>query len=142
MNALSIKRPWGPLICAGLKDIENRTRCLPSTFETPQRILIHLPRRDDPNDQMEWLMGLGLSAMIVMLCYASVPWPKSSIVGEVTITDCVQESDSPWFKGPHGFTLTDAIKYEVPIPCPGRLGFWTPPDDVLAKVREGMVAHG
>ena len=37
-----------------------------------------------------------------------------AILGEVTITGCVTESESEWFDGPYGFTLENPVAYEEP----------------------------
>ena len=47
-----------------------------------------------------------------------------AIVGEVTITDCVDSSSSPWFCGPYGFLLSSLIVYKDAIPYRGQLGFF------------------
>ncbi len=64
------------------------------------------------------------------------------LIGEVTITGCVKKVgdnvsiigcfwpkaedsyDSPWFFGSYGYTLADPVRYEKPIPCRGKLGFF------------------
>lgn len=96
--ALSVRQPWAWLIVAGHKDIENRT------WRTHHRgrILIHASQRID-------------AAMIRALTQA---WPfdgdppesfvTGGIIGEVSIIDCVTESASSWFHGPHGFVLANA----------------------------------
>ena len=38
MKTLSIQQPWASMICAGIKDVENRTW---KPAEVPGRILIH-----------------------------------------------------------------------------------------------------
>ena len=38
MKALSVKQPWASVLCAGIKDVENRTW---QTKGAPGRILIH-----------------------------------------------------------------------------------------------------
>jgi len=50
----------------------------------------------------------------------------SEIIGEVDITGCVEASDSPWFTGKYGLVLANPVLYDKPIPCRGRLGFFTP----------------
>ena len=47
-----------------------------------------------------------------------------SIIGEVTIVDCVAGSHSAWFTGPYGFILEKPIVYSNAIPYPGKLGFF------------------
>ncbi len=138
MKALSVKQPWGLLIVAGEKDIENRSWHLFSNFEVPQRVYIHIPQVDD-TDGFRLLIDNEIELMRKMhprLKRLNDDFSKGAIIGEVMITGCVHESDSKWFNGRHGFTLEDPVEYETPIPCKGALGFWTPPADVVAQARE------
>jgi len=144
-KALSIRQPWATLITIGLpvydsilnkdgtsrvefrgkvliKDIENRKWPLPKWFETPQRIYVHAGKGED-NSALEWLLSQGFPAFPVLMMFTR---PKGAIVGEIDILDCVTESDSPWFQGPYGFILANPMPYRDPIPCKGKLGFFTP----------------
>ena len=56
------------------------------------------------------------------LAYSDLP--TGALLGEVTIVDCITESNSPWFYGPYGYMLDGAVPYEDPIPYRGRLGFF------------------
>ena len=130
VKALSIKQPWAWLICAGYKDIENRTwfigrkPALGGTFQDrglqlPQRIYIHAGKTADkltiPDfDAIYEKIGHGIRWHL----------DYGAIIGEVTITGCVKESASPWFVGPYGFVLTDSVLYDKPIPYRGQLGFF------------------
>ena len=58
--------------------------------------------------------------------------PRGAILGEVSVTDCVEFVDSPWFCGPYAFTLADPQAYPVPVPHRGQLGFFRV-DDSLVK---------
>lgn len=102
--ALSIRQPWCYFILRAGKDVENRT--WPTNFRGP--VLIHASKTVDPDDRDE-VRRLDL--------------PLGGIVGVMTITDCVQESDSEWFNGPYGFVIKDARP--LPFrPCRGKLGFF------------------
>ena len=144
MRALSIKQPWAWLICAGYKDIENRTWRIGRnprhgpyssyhqanfTVELPCRIYVHAGKKVD-NEGAIWLWDFQEQLRIkscmpqwVDICNS---WKESAIVGEVDITDCITESHSPWFSGPYGFVLSNPSLYEKPIPCRGQLGFFEP----------------
>ena len=37
----------------------------------------------------------------------------------------------PWFEGPYGFVLANAVMYNKPIPYKGRLGFFDVPDEIV-----------
>ena len=123
MRALSIRQPWAWLIVNGYKDIENRT--WPTQFRG--RVYIHAGRRVVPDDFPEQREYLHRSGIIL-----PSDMPRGAIVGEATITDCVNASDSPWFCGPYGFVLAAAVSYPEPIPCRGRLGFFRV-DDCLHR---------
>jgi hypothetical protein len=58
--------------------------------------------------------------------YFSEPKIHGAIVGEVDITGCVTQSNSPWFLGKFGFHLANAKAYDKPITCKGSLGFFNP----------------
>ena len=121
MRALSIRQPWAWLIVQGYKDIENRT------WSTPfrGRIYVHAGRRmvaDDYPEQRAYIQETGI--------VVPADLPLGAIVGEVTISGCVDSSGSPWFCGPYGFTLEEPVAYEAPIPYRGQLGFF-PVDDSL-----------
>lgn len=131
MKALSIRQPYAWLIVNGHKDIENRT------WRTPfrGRVLIHAgvtyPKRDYADDHE-----------IYTRRYGSYPERESmlgGIVGVATITGCVSASNSEWFFGPYGFTLTDT-KPLLFVPCAGRLGFFDVPEDVMHALRDSLNA--
>jgi len=113
MKALSIKDPWAWLIASGIKDVENRT------WKTNYRgrILIHVPAKRD-------------SIVIIPADIASIPKPDErttkAIIGEVTITDCIKNSQSPWAETDcWHWVLTDPLLYKSPIKnVKGKLGLW------------------
>ena len=111
MKALSIKQPWADHILVDGKDVENRTWAEPlrkvARRMVGQRIQIHAGKKPDGE-------------------YDGDPSRLGAILGEVTITGCVTESDSSWFTGPFGLLLADPAAYEKPIPCRGMLGFFVP----------------
>jgi hypothetical protein len=98
MKAISIQQPWAWLICAGFKDIENRT------WETNYRgpILIHAGKKIDKE---------GLAWVKENMPDIELPteFRTGGIVGSAEIVDCVSEYDSPWFFGPFGFVLENRI---------------------------------
>jgi hypothetical protein len=150
MKCLSYQQPYAWLILQRayednphrpLKPIENRKWPLPQGFALPQRALVHasLEMYDvslaEIRDMMigtQWLRCKDeLHAMYGY--YAahrgdSAALRKSrhfgKIIGEITYTGQVTESDDPWFFGPYGFTLTDPLLYDKPIPWLGHLKFF------------------
>lgn len=107
MKALSVQQPHADEILLMGKDIENRSWALPAAM-LGQRVYIHAGKRPRA--------GYGY-------CRRD-PSRLGAILGEVTISGCVAQSDSPWFEGPFGFVLEDPEAYDKPIPYKGRLGFF------------------
>jgi len=141
MRALSLKQPWAWLVANGLKPVENRTWQLPQTFKVPQRVYIHAGLKQDyaayEGDPAYGYLRQGIRNLLdsdAVEDWNTTPMDLGAIIGEVTITGCVTESDSPWFTGPFGFVLEDAIAYRTPVPWKGRLGFFGVPDNI----REGV----
>lgn len=124
MLALSIRQPWAWLILHAGKDIENRVW----STRLRGRILVHAAKgmtRDEYREALEFAH-----------CHCGVPIAKlpkfealerGGIVGAVDIADCVNQSESPWFVGTHGFVLQnpEVIPFH---PVKGQLGFFNVPD--------------
>ena len=115
MKALSIRQPWAWLIVNGYKDIENRTWS--TNFRG--RVYVHAGRKIKSGDFPEQRDYITQSGILLPEEPA-----LGAIVGEVTITDCVNTSSSPWFRGPYGFLLLEPTAYAMPIPYRGQLGFF------------------
>lgn len=125
--ALSIRQPWAWLIIHAGKDIENRTWMA----RVRGRILIHAAKgmtRDEWLDALQFCNGMDRM-------WTSETFPKfeelerGGIIGEVEITGCVRESESPWFVGPCGFVLKNPKPLPF-VPCKGALGFFRLPKEV------------
>lgn len=120
MKAISIRQPWAWLIVNGYKDIENRS------WRTKYRgpVLIHASQGVK---SIEYVRASNL--IHNKLLGYGIPLPPidqlqtGGIVGIATITDCVEESDSPWFFGEKGFVLADAKTLPF-IPMKGKLSFF------------------
>lgn len=55
----------------------------------------------------------------------------------------IWQAGQPWYMGAHAYVLDSVRELPEPIPCKGALGLWTPPADVVARVREQMESrHG
>lgn len=117
MKALSIRQPWASLIMTGLKDVENRD------WHTKFRgqLVIHAGKQVDRAAQEQHGHLL-----------PGTP-PTGALLGVVSLTDCVEESDSKWFMGPHGFLMRHPMLYPAPVPYLGALGLFNVPDDVAAS---------
>lgn len=116
MRALSIRQPWAWLVVNGYKDIENRTWV--TRFRG--RVYVHAGQLAMPPGsfpaQEEYIRQAGIGIPDDL--------PRGAIVGEVALVDCVSFAASPWFCGPYGWIVADPRRYEIPIPCRGRLGFF------------------
>ena len=112
MKALSIRQPWAWLIVNGYKDIENRTW----STDFRGRVYVHAGRRIKSGDFPEQRDYIRESGLIL----PEEP-PLGAIVGEVTITDCVDSSSSPWFCCHYVFLLSSPVAYKKPIPYRGQL---------------------
>lgn len=136
MKTLSVKAPWGWLICNDIKDVENRT------FQTKfrGRVLIHISEKEDiyqytPN-QMKYLTSH---------CFQKPGGFKSAIIGSVEIVDCVQDHPSIWAehgtikrfsksknriveKPIYNWVLASPVLFPEPIlNVKGKLSFWEYP---------------
>ena len=114
MKALSIRQPWAWLIVHGGKDIENRT------WRTKIRgtIAVHASKKVDVRAYAELKAeGVDLPAIEKL--------KVGGIIGKVEIVDCVDQSDSPWFRGPFGFVLANPKPVKF-TPCLGKLSFFEP----------------
>ncbi len=99
MKIISVKQPWAYLLCAGIKNIENRTWRLPEKMKG-QRVLIQASRKWDgrhrdmsPLFTKEQWSALNESAQRII---AGGLLPTSAIIGSVVFTDCVINHPSVW----------------------------------------------
>ena len=126
MKALTIKQPYALLICAGLKDVENRS------WRTNFRgkIYIHASQKiDSRHREMSLLFTYNqwnsMSKNIQEKMVRGI-FDFSAIIGEVDIVDCIQNSDSIWaIEGHWHWILKNAVLYKEPITnIKGKLSFW------------------
>ncbi len=120
--ALSVRQPWAWAICHAGKDIENRSMfAVRKGRLEPKSICIHASKgltQSEYDSARHFMSDLGV------VCPAPSDLARGGIIGKATITTIVKESDSPWFMGPRGLVLTEALPV-TPIPCLGALGFFT-----------------
>jgi hypothetical protein len=127
MKALTIRQPWAGAIVHQTKRVENRTWKLPASMHGA-RILIHAGAQLD-RDAKIYGPNLGV---------------YGAIVGAATITGCHYDTGrqpccSEWaFTGTYHWELADVTALPTPVPAKGALGFWTPPDGVLAAVQQQL----
>ena len=150
MKCLSIKQPWASLIAHGIKDIENRT------WKTSFRGRIYIHASGTPsfhnltlNLTHDQLNEIVLADTGLALDTRDESYPKSAIIGEVDIVDCVLNHPSIWaeftegvaynpkhypngvktafgYKGcVYNWVLANAVLYDEPIlNVKGKLSLW------------------
>lgn len=139
MRAISIRQPWATLIVEFGKDIENR--CWPTKYRGP--LLIHAAKgmtTGEWEDAIEFARPIlrqlpksQIEAASQALRQAHLL--RGGIVGFANLTNCADNSESPWFMGKFGFKL----EKQTPLPflaCKGALSLFTVdvPDDYLAAI--------
>jgi len=93
MKTLSVKQPWAYLLCAGIKDIENRT------WKTNYRgrVFIHAGMSGSSYIfENRSLFRASQEAEIWLNCDYESAIPKGAIIGSVEIVDCVLNHESIW----------------------------------------------
>jgi len=97
MKTLSVKQPWAYLLCAGVKDIENRTWKLPEKYKG-ERILIHASAAKMKS--LQKMLTLEQKAIVDKKLGYEYDWDKvfakSAIIGSVRFVDCVINHPSIW----------------------------------------------
>jgi hypothetical protein len=118
VKALSVRQPWAWLICMGYKNIENRNRRI--SFRGT--VLVHAGKAlyqgiktDDDLVKLGAKLGVRLPSLDDL--------ERGGVVGAVEMVDCVDDSDSMWFSGPHGIVLRDGRRLPFRA-CKGMLGLF------------------
>lgn len=130
MKALSIKQPWAWLICAGYKDVENRSW----RTDFRGRIYVHAGKKADEVVWADVFRGrvADVDSIFRAMRESNKPEQLGAIIGEVDIVGCKfrfgEENDnlySPWHvPGQYGLILKNPVLYDKPIPYKGQLGFF------------------
>lgn len=140
-KAITVKQPWAYLICAGIKDIENRT------WKTNYRgrLLIHTSSQRDnsakPLLTAEQYQLAGGEAGYSKAIFGD----RSAIIGSVEVVDCVQNHPSTWAeKGVYNWVLANPVLFEKPIPnVKGWLTLWEYDEESREKPKPrcGLCKH-
>ena len=119
MKALSVKQPWASLICAGIKDMENRTW---KPDEIPGRILIHAGSAKVTKDYYVQTPQEYISYVSNNIFWGNIPQldslPTGAIIGYVTVTGFEEGyTGAIWDQGSHliKWKLEDAWLFDEPI---------------------------
>ena len=107
--------------CAGI-NIENRDWA--TNFRG--RIYVHAGKKQDDFDSTFRFLceRIGIAPIVALMSF-SKRLPLGAIIGEVDITGCVTQSESPGFVGPYGFMLANPVLYNQPIPYKGQQRFFS-----------------
>ena len=123
-KVLSDKQPWAWLICAGLKDIENRSWRCPQKY-IGERILIHASANKVKYDN--WYDSeLDNNQLLALPWECDCKFEYGAIIGSVIIADCINYHPSIWaIPGQWHWVLKYPILFNKPIlNVKGKLGFW------------------
>lgn len=129
MKTLSIRQPWASLICAGVKDVENRTWA-PSEAYIGQKILIHAGGTKVPKNFLNTIPFEWVSAIQNATRYGWIPrnevMPTGAIIGYATLAGFRKETDSLWDggEGQIKWLFKDPYLFDKPIPAKGALGLF------------------
>ncbi|MCA2275478.1 hypothetical protein JF780_05665 [Mycobacterium intracellulare] len=147
MKALTVRQPWAWQIIHQRKDIENRTRNIAGNYRGP--LAIHAALKADepalarlPMHAPEWvtarrIFDYGVILGVVDLVDVHTPTPQH---GKPT---CPSITDAPWTCSAWAEDDTVHLVLDNPRPiprgqqprCRGALGLWTPPADIMARLR-------
>jgi hypothetical protein len=140
LRALTLWRPWGVAIVRHGKRIENRTWA-PPRWLIGKDIAIHNGKRVDREGIAALMSILRGERTAFAMDAQSLLGPEGAVIGVARVTGFVEESASPWFCGPVGWTL-DNVRECAPIPCRGAQGLWMLPADVEEQVRSSEAFRG
>ena len=133
MKVLSIKQPWGSVICSGLKHVENRSWGLKTL---PLRILIHVGATKVPKDNDDYLpeewLSLMRNARIMGLLPENANLPYSAIIGWADVVRCDEpgkNTSEKWAQNDFtGWVLENVHIFDEPIlNVKGKLGIFDYP---------------
>lgn len=135
MKALTIHQPWASAIVDGPKRVENRTWRPPSSL-IGQQLAIHAGLHEPDELIIDTVQFYWQKCPVYVEDFR-----RGVILGVVTVTDVMDVATAwpkhrPWATGPWCWELDDVRQLQVPVPCKGRQGLWTLPEDVEAQVLE------
>lgn len=154
MKVITVKQPWAYLLCAGIKDIENRTWKLPEKYKN-KWVLIHASA-----DRKLNLMYLTSYQYIDFLEKIDIKtfkpvdqWSYSAIIGAVKYSDCIIKHPSIWaervddldvlmrgFKQIYNWVVSEAVLFDKPIlNVKGKLSFWDYPAEMIICPKCGKI---
>lgn len=149
MKCISIKQPWAWLIAAGHKDIENRGWVTAFRGEC----FIHASACMTHKEFIEcWKTVANISPILAACMPSRINLLRGGIIGKCEIYDVVRQSESPWFSGPVGWRVRNAMHFSQLHPMKGQLQFFDVEEKIVyhyelincpacACVQQAMVEH-
>ena len=133
MKTLSIRQPWASLLCAGVKDVENRTWAPPQDA-VGRKILIHAGSAKVPENFFDTIPFEWSSEIQNAVRYGWMPRhdvPTGAIIGYATLVGYSEKTDSLWDggEGQIKWQFEDPFLFDEPIPAKGKLGLFEFPLD-------------
>ena len=137
IRALSLHRPWGELIIAGLKTVETRGwKHLPVCL-VGNRLAIHSAQQLDKGSLLVLRRALGAAHLRALFerglvdCYNRAD-TQTGIIGHVRVTGVRALIGNALERGAAlcncwgriGICVDDPVRLREPIICPGRQRFW------------------
>lgn len=140
MRALTVQQPWGTAIIRWGKDVENRSRNIAGAYRGP--LAIHAGKTEDECGYGDEMIRQALGTYDDSWRLLDHLETRGAIIGVVDLVAVHHHSDhgpdrcSPWAQSGDlwHLVLADPRPLEVPIPCRGALGLWTPPAEVLDEL--------
>lgn len=130
LRCLAVQQPYAWAICAGIKNIENRS------WQTKHRGTIVIVASGKTSRLKEFQRDakpLKLSADHLTV---------SAAIGIADIVDIQPLNSSleanPWASGPYCWQLANGRLFKEPIPCKGKLNLYNPDDDLAARIGAQM----
>lgn len=148
MKAISLLQPWASLVILGLKRIETRS------WQIAERdagiIAIHASKALKRPEVDIFHTSPFLDAFAEHDIDAISLLPRSAILGTVRVTGCHPVEKFATISARerafgnygneegqrYGWVLVDPKPLAEPIPASGKLGLWTVPADILARLSE------
>lgn len=129
MKCISIRQPWAWLIAAGYKDIENRSWATKFRGEC----FIHASQGMTKAEYFECVeIALKINPRLsnrIIPSYGN--FKRGGIIGKFEIYDVVTQSNSPWFFGPIGWRVRNAMHFSQLHPIKGQLSLFEVPTEFV-----------
>lgn len=139
MRILTVRQPWAWALIYGGKDIENRSRNIAGSYRGPVGIHAGVgpyvkftpagqALRDAHGTEVSTTLHYGAVIGVVDL---------ENVVAPEHCPDADGATCSPWcIPGHHHLWVANPRPLRTPVPATGRLGLWTPDEQLLVAIEE------